>query len=270
MQTNGDSLRVARGMGARTLNAYRARDTKSSMEYYKERFYAFQSGARGGSDVEAVARGFRRAYKGYHAQFTHFCKLARFDQATPILDVGCGMGPLLYYLVKRGYTNVKGIDLDPRSVEVAQKLGLPAVEADALEFLSACREQYGLVLAFDILEHLSKSEALRLLEAAHRALMPGGSLIAKMPCAEAVVGGRHAFNDITHEWAITAGAMKLVMQMAGFSTVHLIDDAALWPANPFKAVRHMAVSTNRFLFRKLLGLPRLFWSPSMHIVATRS
>jgi len=43
------------------------------------------------------------------------------DFSLRILDVGCATGRLLYKLAKHGYSNLSGVDLAPRIIEVARK-----------------------------------------------------------------------------------------------------------------------------------------------------
>lgn len=43
------------------------------------------------------------------------------DCSVRILDVGCATGRLLHKLAENGYTNLSGVDLAPRIIEVAQR-----------------------------------------------------------------------------------------------------------------------------------------------------
>lgn len=53
-----------------------------------------------------------------------------------ILDLPCGAGNILFALKELGYTNVRGVDLDPGQVQVARQLELPAEAADVFEAIS--------------------------------------------------------------------------------------------------------------------------------------
>ena len=46
------------------------------------------------------------------------------NKASPILDLGCGHGALLYALRTSGYTNVHGVDSSIQQVEAARRLGI--------------------------------------------------------------------------------------------------------------------------------------------------
>ena len=43
------------------------------------------------------------------------------DPSIRILDIGCATGRLLYKLAQQGYTNLSGVDLAPRIIEVSRK-----------------------------------------------------------------------------------------------------------------------------------------------------
>src|SRR5580698_6645647 len=95
-----------------------------------------------------------------------------------ILDLPCGAGNLLFALKELGYTNVRGVDIDPGQVRLAREIGLPADEGDVFEALA--REAEGSVariFALDFLEHIPVERAVEFCRACHRALMPGGKLI---------------------------------------------------------------------------------------------
>ena len=58
------------------------------------------------------------------------------DKNSALLDMGCGFGSLIYTLKKKGYTNLKGIDLSEGQVKVAHELGLTEIELqDLLPYL---------------------------------------------------------------------------------------------------------------------------------------
>lgn len=90
----------------------------------------------------------------------------------PVLEVGCGQGAMGARLARRfDYT---GVEPDASSATVARSRveGLPraSVEQRALE--DEGTGEYGLVCAFEVLEHLEDDEAA--LELWHSHVAPGG------------------------------------------------------------------------------------------------
>lgn len=103
------------------------------------------------------------------------------DRRAPILDLGCGSGQLLYALQDLGYSNVAGVDIGPEQVKSARELGLNVEQADAISYLAEHVGHFQLMLACDVLEHLTRDEALRFLQHARHAAVPGGCLLLRVP-----------------------------------------------------------------------------------------
>ena len=86
---------------------------------------------------------------------------ALLEKGCHVLDIGCGTGfPIDAYLSGQGFS-VTGIDVSARMLEKARKLNLKNARfllADAAEYFSD--EQFGGVIAFDSLWHLSRNKQL--------------------------------------------------------------------------------------------------------------
>jgi len=95
-----------------------------------------------------------------------------------ILDVGCGTGTLLYYLMKSGYTNVWGIDNSPKMVEIAnKKIPNRIIKGDMLN-LPFSSESFDTVISIVSLHHLGNLNKVKkaIFEMA-RVLKKSGNLI---------------------------------------------------------------------------------------------
>lgn len=136
----------------------------------------------------------------------------------PILDLGCGSGKLLYLFQRMGYTNLTGVDLSPEQIEHARLHSDQAVifQEDAQDFLKKNSEQFGLICAFDLIEHFQKEEIIPLLRLIYQSLKPGGRLILQTPNAESPWMGSVAYGDFTHEWFFTPHSLNGILQMVGF------------------------------------------------------
>jgi len=157
-----------------------------------------------------------------------------------ILDLGCGYGEFLYYLQRQGYTDTRGIDLDPAQIEVACRLGVRHVQrAEARDFLASSGD-FDCIVALDVLEHIPRDQMLPLLELAREALRPGGRLLCQVPNLAAF----HTplfFMDFTHRTPFTAPSLKQALEMAGFANVRV------YPMGP---VAHGLASAARALLWK--------------------
>jgi len=95
-----------------------------------------------------------------------------------LLDVGCGSGSFLYRMHRRGWS-VVGLDVSAQAVDyVRESLRLPAF-LGSLPHPSIPAQSFDVVTIWQCLEHVHRP--LDLLQAAHRALAPGGRLYVSVP-----------------------------------------------------------------------------------------
>lgn len=101
----------------------------------------------------------------------------------PLIDLGCGIGILPFYLREHGYTApVIGVDFDRRKVEVALKAArryrdVDFVAADARDPLP---EGHNVVI-LDILHYFDSASQQKILTQAARVVPPGGAVIIRQP-----------------------------------------------------------------------------------------
>lgn len=99
------------------------------------------------------------------------------DSGLPVLDVGCGLGLLAFYLREGGYAGrIVGVDSDQRKIRHAQLVaaggyaGLTFTVGDVLD----TGEFRGNVAVLDVLHYLRPEHQARLLERAAAQVAPGG------------------------------------------------------------------------------------------------
>ncbi|MGA2053451.1 MAG: class I SAM-dependent methyltransferase [Opitutales bacterium] len=180
---------------------------------YRERYYA-----RYASVVKGVIAAPTPAEADYEVapRDTTLRGWLPADKQAAILDLACGHGLLLWFFARRGYGNVEGVDISAEQVALARQLH-PKVEcANGLEFLRAKAGHYDLILAMDIIEHLTKDEALDFLAGAWAALKPGGRLVVQTPNAASPMRGEIYHGDFTHEVCYAPRMLGKVMTLSGF------------------------------------------------------
>lgn len=143
------------------------------------------------------------------------------DREAYILDVACGDGKLLYSLRKEGYQHLAGVDVSPQQASLACQTGADVAEGDILSYLDLRPDQFDLISGTDIIEHLSKDEALRFIDACHRALKSGGRLILQTPNADSPLASHLRFADFTHEWCYQPTCLAKLLEFSGFTKVEL-------------------------------------------------
>lgn len=193
------------------------------MSKYRERIY--------GSYVEAATSRLapdtvaglapRRAYLS-RLVAQHFPA----DRNAAILEVGCGHGALLHVAREAGYTRIEGVDGSPSQVAAARRLGIAGVrEADLRDALAAAAPgSLDAVVAFDVIEHLTRDELIDVTDAVHRVLKPGGRWIIHVPNAASPFAGIVLYGDLTHELAFTPESLSQLLLSSGFASASFHED----------------------------------------------
>ena len=187
----------------------------------------------------------RRCYQSYvsnHWAFTYSSSQAEFDllykvcrkkfrrylppdKEAKILDIACGAGHFLYYLQREGYIKAEGIDLSQEMLNMAVKIGVKNIEkADLFEYLPGHPEQYDMIIANDIIEHLKKEEVLNFLDLIYSALKPGGKVLIATGNAGSLFGVTTVFIDYTHEQGFTPHSLSQVLRVCNFAEVEVYGD----------------------------------------------
>ena len=101
----------------------------------------------------------------------------------PILDVGCGVGLLTFYLRERGCTqSITGLDVDARKIRQARNAAADRYrevsfhEHDVQEPFAEFR---GSIALFDVLHYLPLAQQSALLSRLAQSVVPGGLLIIR-------------------------------------------------------------------------------------------
>jgi ubiquinone/menaquinone biosynthesis C-methylase UbiE len=107
------------------------------------------------------------------------------DYSIRILDVGCATGRLLNKFAKHGYTNLSGVDLAPRIIEVARKklsnfkINLDLKTADSEDNLPWPDNSFDIITLTGVIHHFYRlNDALK---EAYRVLDKQGKLIILDP-----------------------------------------------------------------------------------------
>ncbi|MCR4348034.1 MAG: methyltransferase domain-containing protein [Sulfuricaulis sp.] len=149
-----------------------------------------------------------------------------YDRNAVIVEVGCGHGALIHFARRLGYQNVTGFDRSPEQVAAARRLGIDGVrEGDLFSALRAqANESVDVVVAFDVIEHLTKDELMEFAAATHRVLRCGGRCIVHTPNGGSPFFGMIRYGDLTHEQAFTREAISQLFLAYGFSSIKSYED----------------------------------------------
>jgi SAM-dependent methyltransferase len=145
-----------------------------------------------------------------------------FGDKAPVVDLGCGRGELLELLRDKGVA-CRGVEGNASAARACREKGLDVVEGDLVAFLRAQGEgSLGGVFAAQVAEHLAPAALVSLLDAAHRALRPGGLLLLETPNPRSVTGLLEVYNrDLTHERPLHPDTLRFLAAAAGFTDVRV-------------------------------------------------
>lgn len=147
--------------------------------------------------------------------------LREIPREAPVLELGCGSGLMLHYLEQAGFTNLSGIDISADQVAEAASRGFNAIEADALQYLPAHKEEYQVVIAMDVIEHFKREELYELLGAIYESLKPGGLLIVQTPNGDGLMPNYVIYGDLTHFTILSPLSLRHLLTVRGFVKVKM-------------------------------------------------
>lgn len=180
--------------------------------YERYRTIAFEQANRGGP--EEAARQLEPTYGNILPK----------DLGAHILDIGCGMGDFLYYLKKKGYHNLMGVDISPEQVEYCKKNVIEEVELveDVSSFLGGRSDRWDCIAMLDVIEHLPRGQVIPALAAVHEALKEGGTLLLSTGNLASATGPFLRYIDFTHESGFTENSLRQVLRAVGFSKINVM------------------------------------------------
>ncbi|MDA8239913.1 MAG: class I SAM-dependent methyltransferase [Nitrospiraceae bacterium] len=138
------------------------------------------------------------------------------DRDARCLDIACGAGMFLNYLKERGYRNITGVDISSEQVALAKQVCDNVSECDFNNFLTDERK-FELITIFSFIEHLTRDEAMELLDNVHRALAPGGRVILITPNADSPFASHMRYGDVTHEVIYNQSSLSSLLRACGFT-----------------------------------------------------
>ena len=133
------------------------------------------------------------------------------------IDLGCGRGEMVRYLGQLGYA-AAGVDLNRVAVDSCLAEDLQAVHADALTYLDGVAPgSVPLITSMHLVEHLSHEDLFRLLQAALKALSPGGMLLLETPNPRnLLVGAGDFYRDFTHVKPLFPDTLRFLLDYFGY------------------------------------------------------
>lgn len=180
------------------------------------------------------SQGYDRLCSAYDMNYRN---LLPKDKRSQILDFGCGMGHFLFYLKKKGYSNIIGIDRSEEVVRHCKKEGILQAKHvnDSLEFLNEHKNEFDIIVLNDVMEHFHKSEVVKILQGIHGALRDKGKVIIKVPNMGNPFAAASMYVDFTHEVGYSEALLPQLLQVLNFKNVNCYEEK-IYIRSPLKRV----------------------------------
>jgi cyclopropane fatty-acyl-phospholipid synthase-like methyltransferase len=189
----------------------------------------------------------KNIYNNYYSQY--YLKEARFDKSlyekeskrlsvfmknllpdnknVRILEIGCGVGFLLYFMQKQGYADLYGVDLSEEAVKLCRSHVTDKVlVGSAVDFLKLNidrGETYDVIILFDTLEHFNKSDIIEIFNCSFSLLRSDGKLLIKVGNMSHLLGHQLFYHDFTHLSGFTEVSLRHLYFQAGFQKIKFIE-----------------------------------------------
>ncbi|MEJ7692836.1 class I SAM-dependent methyltransferase [Daejeonella sp.] len=95
-----------------------------------------------------------------------------------ILDVGCGTGKNMEFLISRGYENIEGLDYSADAIEFCRKRNLRQVHQGSVTDINFPDNSFDVVYCMDVLGCLDEQDRTAAAAELFRVLKPGGVFMA--------------------------------------------------------------------------------------------
>lgn len=140
-----------------------------------------------------------------------------------ILELGCGLGHLLYCFKKAGYQQVFGVDLSRQLVDFCKSQGHTVEQANILNFIENTTQRYDVIILEGVINYLEKAEVLFLMERIVATLEDKGVCIVKAPnVSTPVLGPNTRYRDFVSEQGFTEESLRQVCVFGGFEKVEVL------------------------------------------------
>jgi len=190
-----------------------------------------------------------------------------------ILEIGFGVGHFLDWARRQGYT-VTGVEIIDEFVEAATARGHTVFAGTAQSTISLKNDQFDLIVAFDVFEHLSVGELLNLFDFLKQILSSDGLILARFPNGSSPFGAHYQNGDATHATALNKARMGQIAAAAGMRLIFAGNSARpIRSGRRNPVVRKMAYFV-RDLIERAVGLvyfgERVPLDPNLTVVIGKS
>lgn len=178
-----------------------------------------------------------------------------------VLEIGFGNGGFLKFLLNNN-CKVEGIEIQQSLLEAAKIFGIPAKNS-----INDTEGNFDLIVAFDVLEHLTINELQHFFSKCKSLLKKDGSMVFRFPNAESFAGLGAQNGDFTHITAIAQSKLDQLVKPHGLKITTFQGEVEC----PKKHIVNFIRGIFRYLLMKGMGVgSKHFFSTNVVAVVVHS
>lgn len=169
------------------------------------------------NNIENLEASYQGAKSYYEAELTQI--FPHVNKNLPVLEIGSGCGFLTKYMTENGFTNITCVDFSKGLLDVIASWVKPCpklINDDANHFMLSQNNKYGLIILYDLFEHISKENVVQFTQNVYNSLDDDGMLIIRTPNMANFLGSYSRYIDKTHFAGYTQFSIIQVLTDAGF------------------------------------------------------
>ena len=179
-------------------------------------------------------------------------ELARIGGLKPgqsLLEVGFGAGDFMDWAKSAGY-DITGVEILPDMLASARARGHKVYQGPLTpDLLSG--QLFDVVVALDLIEHLTSEEIVELFRATRPLLKPGGRYLVRFPNGDSPFSSWHQHGDITHKTVIGSGMIHQLARFGGLEVVKIVNHRPM--PTGIAAIKKMLVYAGRNVVEAIIG-----------------
>ena len=145
-----------------------------------------------------------------------------------ILEIGFGNGPVLGWCRARGH-EASGVESNPALAARGTAAGFEIFESLAEAVEQRGERAFDLVVALDVLEHVTIDDLPGMLKTIRSLLRDGAAFVARFPNGDSPFGRAFQYGDVTHVTVIGSEKIAWLAKQSGFEVARVKE-----PAVPLK------------------------------------
>lgn len=178
-----------------------------------------------------------------------------------VLDIGCGNGEKLATLEGEGGASFTGCD--PLAEEREGRVSI--LKCGAMTFIANCPEKFDFVILNDVLEHLSASQTLSLLDKLVSICSQDARIYVQVPNCASPFGGFYMYGDVTHQSQLNENSLSQLAGLSPFEIDHFADERG--PLRKYRGLRYLFARTTNTVARYTLAmLGFVFFRRRVHLM----